>query len=138
MKITDIFPGLKHPDASHDSSNEKQQSLGAKILQSLVEPQQYAVLSAEWRRGLKDLQNAVLNPWNGVTQTHEEPGAIGTPTQAEITAERGNVFGYQGHLDDLASRGKGQCSPADHPKPEVTQPEIAHNQQEQERGGMGR
>jgi hypothetical protein len=138
MKITDIFPGLKHPDASHDSSNEKQQSVGSKILESLAEPQQYAVLSAEWRRGLKDLQNAVLNPWNGVTQTHEEPGTIGTPTQAEITAERGNVFGYQGRLDDLASREKGQCSPAEHPTPEVTQPEIAHNQQEQERGGMGR
>ena len=73
------FSGFEANRPSHDSSNEKQQSVGSKILESLAEPQQYAVLSAEWRRGLKDLQNAVLNPWNGVTQTHEEPGTIGTP-----------------------------------------------------------
>jgi hypothetical protein len=43
-------------------------------------PSTSSVLWAEWRRGLKDLQNAVLNPWNGVTQTHEEQGTIANPT----------------------------------------------------------
>jgi hypothetical protein len=46
-----------------------------------------SVLWAEWRRGLKDLQNAVLNPWNGVTQTHEESGSIGNPTQQIVTED---------------------------------------------------
>ncbi|MCA9092031.1 MAG: hypothetical protein KDA68_00980 [Planctomycetaceae bacterium] len=48
-------------------------------------PSTSGLLWAEWRRGLKDLQNAVLNPWNGVTQSHEEPGTIATPTQAMVT-----------------------------------------------------
>ena len=43
-------------------------------------PSTSSVLWAEWRRGLKDIQDAVLNPWNGVTQKHEEPGAMrGSP-----------------------------------------------------------
>ena len=44
-----------------------------------------------WRQGLKDAQNAVLNPWNGVTATHEEPGTIASPTQAVVTQEIGTV-----------------------------------------------
>jgi len=35
-------------------------------------------------------------------------------------------------------RGQGAPKDHDHPTPEVTQPEIAPNQQEQERGGMER
>jgi hypothetical protein len=85
-------------------AKDEKQSLFTRAVESLKDPAQYAVLSAEFRRGLKDAQNAVLNPWNGVTQTHEEPGTIGTPTQAEVTAERGNVQGYQNVLDDYASR----------------------------------
>jgi hypothetical protein len=86
-------------------AEEQKRSILGRTADSLKDPAQYAVLWAEGRRGLKDLQNAVLNPWNGVTQTHEEPGTIGTPTQAEVTAERGNVQGYQNVLDDYASRG---------------------------------
>jgi hypothetical protein len=76
-----------------------------KALAALRDGEQYAVLWGEWRRGLKDLQNAVLDPWNGVTQKHEEPGTIASPTQAEITAERGNVQGYGNLLDGYAARG---------------------------------
>jgi hypothetical protein len=86
-------------------AENKKQTLVGKVWESLKDPEQYAVLSAGFRRGLKDAQNAVLNPWNGITQTHEEPGTIGSPTQAEVTAERGNVHGYQQVLDDFASRG---------------------------------
>ena len=68
-------------------------------------PSTSSVLWAEWRRGLKDLQNAVLNPWNGVTPTHEEPGTIATPTQAQVTQEVGTVHGYQAMLDGFAARG---------------------------------
>jgi hypothetical protein len=67
-------------------------------------PSTSSVLWAEWRRGLKDLQNAVLNPWNGVTQTHEESGTIASPTQAVVTQEIGTVRGYQSTLDDYAAR----------------------------------
>ena len=63
---------------------------------------------AEWRRGLKDLQNAVLNPWNGHVATHEETGTIASPTQAEVTAEKGTVYGFQQMLDNYASRGVGR------------------------------
>lgn len=45
----------------------------------------WATIEAEGRRGLKDLQNFVLNPWNGFIATHEEAGTIGNPTQAMIT-----------------------------------------------------
>lgn len=84
---------------------EKKQSWLGKVVESLKDPSQWSVLWAEGRRGLKDLQNAVLNPWNGVVATHEEPGTIGSPTQAEVTAERGNVYGYAKMLDEYASRG---------------------------------
>jgi hypothetical protein len=71
-------------------------------------PSTASVFWAEWRRGLKDLQNAVLNPWNGVTQTHEEPGSIASPTQAVVTQEIGTVYGYQAMLDGYAARGSAE------------------------------
>jgi hypothetical protein len=72
--------------------------------QASTRPSTSSVLWAEWRRGLKDLQNAALNPWNGVTATHEEPGTIATPTQAMVTQEVGTVHGYQSMLDGYAAR----------------------------------
>jgi len=71
-------------------------------------PTTSSVLWAEWRRGLKDLQNAVLNPFNGQVATHEETGTIASPTQAEVTAEKGTVYGYQQMLDGYAARGSAQ------------------------------
>lgn len=68
-------------------------------------PSTSSVLWAEWRRGLKDLQNAVLNPWNGVTQTHEEAGTIATPTQAMVTQDVGTVRNFDSVLDGYAARG---------------------------------
>lgn len=47
----------------------------------------FATLQAEFRRGLKDLQNAVLNPWNGFSATHEEAGTIANPTQQLVTQD---------------------------------------------------
>ena len=63
-----------------------------------------SVLSAEWRRGLKDLQNAVLNPFNGVTQTHEEIGTIANPTQMMVSAEIRGEKSFESVLDSYASR----------------------------------
>lgn len=74
-------------------------------------PSSASVLWAEWRRGLKDLQNAVLNPWNGVTQTHEETGTIASPTQAMVTQDVGTVRGYQSMLDGYASRSQPEREP---------------------------
>ncbi|HZZ78896.1 MAG TPA: hypothetical protein VFE62_10285 [Gemmataceae bacterium] len=68
-------------------------------------PSTSSVLWGEWRRGLKDLQNAVLNPWNGITATHEEPGTIATPTQAQVTQDVGTVHGFNAMLDGYADRG---------------------------------
>ncbi len=90
------------------SEEQEKRSMAGRLWDSLKDPKQYAVLWAEGRRGLKDLQNAVLNPWNGVTQTHEEPGTIASPTQAEVTSERGNVHNYSKLLDAYASRGAGR------------------------------
>jgi hypothetical protein len=58
-----------------------------------------SVLWAEWRRGLKDLQNAVLNPWNGVTQVHEESGTIGNPTQQIVTEDIRGSESFDALLD---------------------------------------
>lgn len=74
-------------------------------------PSTTSVLWGEWRRGLKDLQNAVLNPWNGVTQQHEEPGTIASPTQAVVTQEIGTVHGYNQVLDGYAARGQQSREP---------------------------
>ncbi|HVX12077.1 MAG TPA: hypothetical protein VHC22_12925 [Pirellulales bacterium] len=71
-------------------------------------PSTSSVLWAEWRRGLKDLQNAVLNPWAGHAATHEEPGTIGNPTQAMVTQDIGTVHGFRDHdavLDEAAAQG---------------------------------
>ena len=56
------------------------------IWESLKNPEQYSVLWAEWRRRLKNLQNAVLGPWGG---THEELGTIANPTPQIVTNEMG-------------------------------------------------
>jgi hypothetical protein len=56
--------------------------------QSQGPPSTASVLWAEWRRGLKDLQNIVLNPWQGQVATHEEPGTIANPTNYEVYRNR--------------------------------------------------
>lgn len=67
-----------------------------------------SVLWAEWRRGLKDLQNAALNPWNGITQTHEESGSIANPTQQIVTEDmRGEAQPHK-MLTPLLSRSGGE------------------------------
>lgn len=75
---------------------EEKKGMLTKLMESLKDPQQWAVLDAEWRRGLKDLQNAVLNPWNGITATHEEPGTIANPTPQQVTRElEGGEIDYE-------------------------------------------
>lgn len=74
------------PGASQITPNEK--SLAAALWESVTDPDQYSVLWAEWRRGLKDLQNAVLGPWGG---THEEQGSIANPTPQIVTQEMGGL-----------------------------------------------
>lgn len=80
-------------------------------------PSTSSLMYALWREGLKDAQNAVLDPWNGQTATHEEPGTIGNPTQAMVTQDVGTVYGHphDAYLDDVA---------AQHIEPPEPQPEI--------------
>lgn len=76
------------PDAPASSRAAKGPTLAGELASllwdGLWDPKQYAVLGAEWRRGLKDLQTAVLGPWGG---SHEELGTIGNPTPQLITNE---------------------------------------------------
>jgi hypothetical protein len=67
-------------------------------------PSSEGVLYGEFRRGLKDLQNAVLDPWNGQVATHEEPGTIANPTQAQVTQDVGTVWGHDAYLDQVAAQ----------------------------------
>ena len=86
---------IRHQQADMPTANEacrKEPSLAKELAgvlwDSLWDVKQYAALGAEWRRGLKDLQNVVLGPWGG---THEELGTIGNPTPQLITDQiRGN------------------------------------------------
>jgi len=77
-----------------------------------------SVLSAEWRRGLKDLQNAVLNPWNGVTQTHEELGTIANPTQFQVTSEIRGEQSFESVLDGYAARNAPAKEPVREQQPQ--------------------
>ena len=69
-----------------------------------MQPSTSSTLWGEWRRGLKDLQNAVLNPYNGMTQTHEEPGTIGNPTPQMVTQDIQGRESFSNVLDQYASR----------------------------------
>ena len=77
-----------------------------------------SVLSGEWRRGLKDLQNAVLNPWNGVTQTHEEPGTIANPTQQMVTEDIRGERNFESILNDYAARNVPAKEPVREQQPD--------------------
>ena len=82
------------------SSHKNETSLLGQIAGTMADPEQYAVLWAEWRRGLKDLQNAVLNPWGG---THEEPGTIANPTPQIVTQE---IQGWDAEVQSFAGRAQ--------------------------------
>jgi hypothetical protein len=60
-------------------------------LTSLIED---ATLNAEFRRGLKDLQDAVLTPFpDSMMKSRDEPGTIANPTQLIVTEEiKGKKF----------------------------------------------
>jgi hypothetical protein len=72
-----------------------------------------SLMWAEWRRGLKDLQSAVLNPWNGVTQTHEEPGTIANPTPQLVTEDINGERSYDAMRDQYAARAAPQRDDGD-------------------------
>ena len=70
-----------------------------------------SVFWGEWRRGLKDMQNAVLNPWNGVTQTHEESGTIANPTQQIVTEDIQGEKSFNSMVAEYAARGTPEKEP---------------------------
>lgn len=82
-----------------------------------------SLLWAEWRRGLKDLQNAVLNPWNGAVPTHEEPGTIANPTPQLVTDDINGEPSFDATREKYADRGDSQRE---------QQPEQEHRGLEQE------
>jgi hypothetical protein len=70
-------------------------SLKQKILESLTDPKQYAVLDGEFRRGLKDLQDAVIVAFPDSMKSRDEPGTIANP-QMIVTEE---IKGKEGKED---------------------------------------
>jgi hypothetical protein len=56
------------------------------VLDSLADPTQYAVLGAEWRRGLKDLQDLTV-AFPDPMGRRDEAGTIGSPTPQIVTQE---------------------------------------------------
>jgi hypothetical protein len=78
-------------------------------------PSTSSVLWGEWRRGLKDLQNAVLSPFNGQVATHEEAGTIGNPTQAIVTNE---IQGEQQSSYEQVRNSYAASAPAREPEQE--------------------
>ena len=62
--------------------------------QSQGPPTTSSLFWAQWREGLKDLQNIVLNPWQGHVPTHEEPGTIANPTNIEVFRSRHQDSSY--------------------------------------------
>jgi hypothetical protein len=83
-------------------------------------PSTSSVLWAEWRRGLKDLQNFVLNPWQNYAATHEEPGTIANPTNYEVYRQR----------HDESSLSPGQAAEGEAPGHDLPSPsDIADAQQ---------
>lgn len=88
-------PGLARDESS--GGKLSLESLAGAVMQSLADPKQYAVLGAEARRGLKDLQSAVLDPFPpGHIAQHEEPGTIANPTQIQVTREQEGQAGVWG------------------------------------------
>ncbi len=64
------------------ASEEKKKA--EEVQQGLGRPTGSSTLWAEWRRGLKDLQDFVLNAFPDSQKSRDEPGAIAVPTQLEI------------------------------------------------------
>jgi hypothetical protein len=101
--------------AQNDTANinpetiaSKEPSIAGAIASTLKDPNQYAVLGAEFRRGLKDLQDVVLNAFpQGHVAQHEEPGTIANPTQQVVTQEMGFDPGAFARNGDNNSREKG-------------------------------
>ncbi len=83
-------------------------------------PKTTSVLWAAWRQGLKDLQNAVLNPDNHFSATHEEIGTIANPTQIEVSNERAatqsqiEVSKERESAQQVLDRVRGPYSPQEH------------------------
>lgn len=84
-----VPPPEKPGIAKDESSGGKFSIEGAanKLWDSLTDPKQYAVLGAEWRHGLKDAQDMVLNAFPDGFPQRNEPGTIGNPTQHIVTQE---------------------------------------------------
>ncbi len=61
---------------------------GLDLLRAVSNSPGAAVLHAEFRRGLKDLQDAVLQPFPDSKQSRDEANTIANPTQFTATQER--------------------------------------------------
>lgn len=68
-------------------------------------PEPIAQFKAAWREMLKDVNNTLHQVFFGQHVSPGEPGTPLVPTQAQVTKEQGNVYGYHNLLEDAASRG---------------------------------
>ncbi|WP_435018397.1 hypothetical protein TA3x_000370 [Tundrisphaera sp. TA3] len=107
-EIHPIVPVAASP--TQPAAERRGPTLLDRAIDSLKDPKQYAVLGAEFRRGLKDLQSVVLGEIGG---THDEPGTIANPTQIEVYQEK--------TMDSPEATGSGMTprpvkSPLDKPR----------------------
>src|SRR6185312_15723139 len=82
---------------------EGEKSLKHRIMESLTDPRQYAVLEGEFRRGLKDLQDVVLHAFPDSMGSRDEPGTIANPTSFMVTEEIKGPFKEKMSLEELRS-----------------------------------
>lgn len=73
-------------------------------MQERTTPSTSSLLWAQWRQGLKTLQDAVLNPWQGVQQGRDEPGTIANPTPQMVTQDIQGKASYQSLLEEYSTR----------------------------------
>lgn len=67
-----------------------------------------SLLWAQWRQGLRDLQQVVLDPFPGFAATHDEMGAIGCPTPQMVTANIQGKDDFKSMVNEYASRSAPQ------------------------------
>src|SRR5262245_35637485 len=79
-KKTDETADQKKAEAKKNKAEAKQR----RREQGLGRPSTSSALWAEWRRGLKDLQDFVLTPFPDSHKSRYEPGGIATPKQLEV------------------------------------------------------
>ena len=92
--------------ADANEGGPRKSGLAKRIMTALVND---ATLNGEFRRGLKDAQDFVLNAFPDSAKSRDEPGTIANPTQMIVTEEIKGKEGKESKkysLDDFRAMAK--------------------------------